>query len=85
MELAFTAGGKQPRQAPAAASSTRHTVRAQPEQPEHLLAVKVMLGHWQAMPGLVNMLVHKGKGEGERREEEGQEQEGESCAFNTSG
>lgn len=60
-------------------------MRAQPEQPEHLLAVKVMLGHWRAMPGLVNMLVRKGKGEGERREEGGQEQEGESCAFNTSG
>lgn len=53
--------------------------------PEHLVAVKVSLGHWQAMPELVNMLVHKGKKEGEKREEGMQKRRGKSCAFNNSG
>lgn len=69
-DLAFTAGGNSP----------RHTVQA---LPEHLVAAKVSLGHRQAMPELVNMLVHKGKEEGERREERGgeAEEEGEKLCF----
>lgn len=46
---AFTARGA----APAAARSTRHTMHT---QPQHLVAVKVRLGHRQAMPELVNVL-----------------------------
>lgn len=59
-------------------------MQAQPEQPEHLVAVKVRLGHGQAMSELGNMLMSKGKEEGERREEgRGAGRGEENCAFNT--
>lgn len=68
--------GNSPGTALAAARSTRHTEPAQPEQLEHLVAVKVRLGHWQALPELENVLGHKGKEEGERREKWGRKRRG---------